>query len=177
MAVQPDGKLLIGGTFSIINGVIYQGLARLNADGSLDESFDPGAGLASGGDLMLTAIVIQRDGDVLIGGEFSDVDRVPRAGVARIRGGPGAGLPSLTLAQAVDATNLVWSTSGDYPWFGETNITSDGQAAAQSAAIGNEQVSWIETTVTGPGVVLQMGRRLPPPHGRWRIQTLHLRRG
>ncbi len=41
-AVQPDGKVVIGGDFTAINGVTRNYLARLNADGSLDTSFDPG---------------------------------------------------------------------------------------------------------------------------------------
>src|SRR5688500_14543506 len=39
-ALQPDGKILIGGTFRTVNGVHRMGIARLNADGSLDPTFD-----------------------------------------------------------------------------------------------------------------------------------------
>ena len=41
--LQPDGKLLIGGHFTKVNGVTRQSVARLNPDGTLDTSFDPGA--------------------------------------------------------------------------------------------------------------------------------------
>jgi uncharacterized delta-60 repeat protein len=40
VAVQPDGKLLVGGTFTVINGVRRTTLARLHADGSVDADFD-----------------------------------------------------------------------------------------------------------------------------------------
>src|SRR6185503_11874746 len=40
-AVQPDGKILIGGFFSLVDGTNRNHLARLNADGSLDASFAP----------------------------------------------------------------------------------------------------------------------------------------
>lgn len=43
LAVQPDGKLLLGGDFSTINGTTRNGIAHLNTDGSLDASFDPGS--------------------------------------------------------------------------------------------------------------------------------------
>jgi hypothetical protein len=57
-----------------------------------------------------------------------------------------------SLAEAVDATNLIWTTGGDAPWFGQEAITHDGVAAAQSGSIsGPSQVSWIRTTVVGPG--------------------------
>jgi uncharacterized delta-60 repeat protein len=43
-AIQTDGKILIAGQFTTFNGVARNRLARLNADGSLDLTFDPGAG-------------------------------------------------------------------------------------------------------------------------------------
>jgi uncharacterized delta-60 repeat protein len=42
VAVQPDGKVLIGGDFTHINGTPRNFLARLNTDGSVDTSFNPG---------------------------------------------------------------------------------------------------------------------------------------
>lgn len=57
-----------------------------------------------------------------------------------------------SLGEALDATNLIWSTGGDVSWFGQTAISHDGVAAAQSGLISDpNQVSWIKTTVTGPG--------------------------
>lgn len=47
IAVQPDGKLMIGGDFTQFNGVTRNRVARLNSDGSLDTSFDPGLGANS----------------------------------------------------------------------------------------------------------------------------------
>jgi hypothetical protein len=40
--VQPDGRVVIGGDFTHVDGVTRNYLARLNADGSLDTSFNPG---------------------------------------------------------------------------------------------------------------------------------------
>jgi uncharacterized delta-60 repeat protein len=42
-AVQPDGKILIGGVFFSILGVTRNNIARLNTDGTLDTAFNPGA--------------------------------------------------------------------------------------------------------------------------------------
>jgi hypothetical protein len=60
---------------------------------------------------------------------------------------------SYTLAQALDATNLPWSTFGNAAWFAETTITQDGIAAAQSGRITNSTYSELQTTVTGPGTL------------------------
>ncbi len=62
-----------------------------------------------------------------------------------------------TLAAALDATNLVWTTGG-MPggvanWFGQTATNRDGVDAAQSGYISNNQTNWIETTVTNGGFV------------------------
>ena len=56
------------------------------------------------------------------------------------------------LGVALDATNLAWTTGGYAPWLGQPLVSYDGVAAAQRGAISDpNQVSWIQTTVTGPG--------------------------
>ncbi len=42
VAVQPDGKSIFGGSFPVVNGVRRNLIARLNADGSIDDSFNAG---------------------------------------------------------------------------------------------------------------------------------------
>lgn len=80
IAVQADGKILIGGHFTNYNGTARNRIARLNADGSLDPSFDPGAGADSGVD----AIAIQADGKIIVGGWFSIYNGTARARIARL---------------------------------------------------------------------------------------------
>jgi hypothetical protein len=46
--LQPDGKILLGGIFSTINETARNRLARLNADGSLDNNFVPSGGFLPG---------------------------------------------------------------------------------------------------------------------------------
>jgi trimeric autotransporter adhesin len=81
IALQTDGKILIGGAFSFYNAVSRNGVARLNADGVLDTSFNPGSG-ASGGTVYTLAI--QNDGKVLIGGYFTAFNGVARNYIARL---------------------------------------------------------------------------------------------
>ena len=50
-------------------------------------------------------------------------------------------------------SNLAWHTGGNAPWFGQTNISQSGSAAAQSGPVGANEESWLETTVTGPGIL------------------------
>src|SRR4029077_2413605 len=63
-AIQPDGKILIGGFFTTINGVGRASVARLNSDGSLDTTFNPGTGATGGG---VSALAFKTDGKIVIG--------------------------------------------------------------------------------------------------------------
>jgi hypothetical protein len=59
---------------------------------------------------------------------------------------------STNLAAALNATNLIWTTTpANAPWFTEIRETHDGAVAAQSGEISDNQQSVLETTVTGPG--------------------------
>ena len=64
-AVQPDGKILIGGQFDTVLGVARKNIARLNPDGTLDMAFDPNA------NNTVLSISLQADGKIIVGGEFS----------------------------------------------------------------------------------------------------------
>jgi len=92
VALQPDGKAVIGGLFTHVNGVVRANIARLQANGTLDTSFNPGTGV-TGEDAYLNTVQLQADGKVLIGGVFSRYNGVPRHNIAR-----------LTAAGGLDAT-------------------------------------------------------------------------
>jgi uncharacterized delta-60 repeat protein len=79
-ATQTNGKIIVGGHFSSFNGTARNCIARLNSDGSLDASFDPGIGFNS----AVYCIVIQTDGKILIGGNFTSFNGVARNFIARL---------------------------------------------------------------------------------------------
>src|SRR5882762_574832 len=80
-ALQPDGKLLVGGQFTSFNGVPRDQLVRLNADGSVDTTFS--AGVTAGGP-TIPSVLVQPDGKVLIGGMFSGINGATRIRLARV---------------------------------------------------------------------------------------------
>jgi uncharacterized delta-60 repeat protein len=80
IAVQPDGKILIGGEFTAYAGVPINRMARLNSDGSLDSAFNVGTG--AGGAVL--AIALQPDGKVLLGGSFLSYNGIARSRIARL---------------------------------------------------------------------------------------------
>lgn len=85
MLTQGDGKLLIVGQFQNVqpNGGVasaHANIARLNADGSLDNSFNPAVNGA------VRAVALDSKGRIVIGGDFTQVDGVARNYVARLNG-------------------------------------------------------------------------------------------
>ncbi len=58
----------------------------------------------------------------------------------------------ITLPSVVEAPWLTWSTDGADTWFPQTAMSADGMDAAQSGAIIGDEVSGLETTLTGPGI-------------------------
>ena len=78
VAVQSDGKIIIGGSFTTVGGTARNYVARLNSDGTLDAGFNPDAG----GNVF--AVAVQSDGKILIGGSFMTVGGVSCRGVARL---------------------------------------------------------------------------------------------
>jgi gliding motility-associated-like protein/uncharacterized delta-60 repeat protein len=83
IAIQGDGKIIIGGGFISYNGVSSNEIARLNVDGSLDTSFNIGTG-AEGNATEIWSLAIQPDGKIIIGGSFFTYNSVSRNGIARI---------------------------------------------------------------------------------------------
>jgi Domain of unknown function (DUF5122) beta-propeller len=78
IAVQPDGKVVIGGIFTSVQGVTRHSIARLNADGLLDTGFDPNA------DDRVFTISVQPDGKILAGGVFRNVGGQQHLYMARL---------------------------------------------------------------------------------------------
>lgn len=80
VALQPDGRIVVGGDFTSYEGVARNRIIRLNADGSVDPTFDPGTGFND----PVHALVIQSDGRILVGGDFTSFNGASRERIARL---------------------------------------------------------------------------------------------
>jgi len=80
IAIQSDGKIIIGGSFTSYNGITVNRIARLNTDGSLDTSFNSGTGANS----LVEAIAITPDGKIIIAGNFTKYNEIGKARIARL---------------------------------------------------------------------------------------------
>ena len=67
VALQSDGKIVVGGLFNSYNGKLSQKIVRLNTDGSLDTSFEVGFGFNN----SVNALTIRNDGKIIVAGGFS----------------------------------------------------------------------------------------------------------
>jgi hypothetical protein len=137
VALQPNGKIVIGGEFTRVNGVARSNVARLNRDGSLDESFDPGVGPNA----SVHALAVDRDG-ILIGGLFVTVEGLSSRRLARLgfngklsrdfMVGSGFNGPVQTIYRRVDGRYLVGGSFGNYDGTIQDNVTlinGDGSLA------------------------------------------------
>ena len=79
MALQPDGKIVVVGDFTGLNGGISpKYVGRFNGDGTLDNSFNQSA------NSPVYAVSLQTDGKIIIGGTMTTVGGVSRSGIARL---------------------------------------------------------------------------------------------
>ncbi|GAA5117743.1 choice-of-anchor D domain-containing protein [Luteolibacter yonseiensis] len=78
LAIQADGKILVVGSFSSVAGAGRGNIARLNANGTIDATFNPNASAA------VNSIAVQADGKILVGGEFNVIANNVRSGIARL---------------------------------------------------------------------------------------------
>lgn len=78
LAIQADGKIVIGGVFTSVAGQPRTNLARLHPDGSLDADFAPAA------NSVVFALAPQPDGKLLVGGSFTALGGPPRARLGRL---------------------------------------------------------------------------------------------
>lgn len=73
MAIQSDGKIIVGGRFSTFNTEAAPGIIRLNPDGTVDSTFNTGSGFnTSTSSSYVRALKIQEDGKIIVGGYLTN---------------------------------------------------------------------------------------------------------
>jgi predicted outer membrane repeat protein len=78
LALQPDGKILVGGEFTSLGGQARNYIGRLHPDGRLDETFNPNA------NNYVYALALQPNGAILVGGWFTSLGGALRNRIARL---------------------------------------------------------------------------------------------
>ncbi|HZH86388.1 MAG TPA: T9SS type A sorting domain-containing protein [Brumimicrobium sp.] len=118
LVIQSDGKIIAGGNFNSYNGTPRNKIVRINRDGSLDSSFDPGQGIGSSVTPKIRALAIQSDDNILVGGEFSFYDTLGRNRITRL-------LPGCMPTESTDVQESCYS----YIWIDGITYFSNNDSA------------------------------------------------
>ena len=150
LVLQPDQKIVIGGIFTLVYGANRVGIARLGTNGTVDTTFNPGAG-ANG---AVNAIVMDGDGGYIIGGDFTTIDNQPRNHIARLMTNGvldtsfvvGAGFNGSVYALAITGSGRILVGGG----FTAYNVTNNVARLARLHTDGNLDTSFNPTTLANP---------------------------
>ncbi|MBN9690757.1 MAG: hypothetical protein J0M24_11010 [Verrucomicrobia bacterium] len=178
--VQPDGRILVGGSFTNWGGESASGLVRLLPEGQLDSSFNAHfSGIPPG---SVTQMSFDDSGRILVTGIFSAVDGIARPGFARLWAyTPANSVPVVTPAvvRTRVATNeflVLSATVGGFPppdlqWYrdgealpGATNRTLRWPVLSPSSLGSFQLVARnAEGTNQSPAMPVGLGIRSPQP--------------
>ena len=175
VAVQSDGKVLLVGAFSSVNGVARGGIARLNADGTLDTGFMNGL---SGADAEVRAVLVDEaavtvpaGGYLYVAGDFSSLNGTSRSKVARLFLASGAldtgFVPPTAVNGAVRALALAGNgellIGGDFTSVGGAGrnrlarLTSGGALQTFLSAVGEGADNFVTGLLVSNGKIVVAG--------------------
>jgi uncharacterized delta-60 repeat protein len=151
LAVQADGRILVGGFFTTLSGQNRIGLGRLNADGTLDTGFNPGAAYA------VNSLAVQADGKILVGGGFTALGSQSRNYIGRLNAdgtldtsfNPGAGGATSPYVRCIavqaDGKILVGGNFAALDGQSRTNVgrIDNTGPATQSLAFDGSTLTWM----------------------------------
>ena len=156
--LQPDGKILVGGSFTYFNNVPRNHITRLNRDGSLDSGFSAGPGA----DGLVRRILLQPDGKIILVGDFTTLAGVARSRIGRLNANgtldatfdPGSGANNSIYGVALQTTGRI-IISGPFSTF-------NGAARNRLARV-NADGSLDNSFVVGAGMNARANVILPLP--------------
>ncbi|HVY69756.1 MAG TPA: delta-60 repeat domain-containing protein, partial [Verrucomicrobiae bacterium] len=131
LLVQSNGKVVVGGGFSKFNGAAAGGITRLDTNGAVDPTFDIGTGISGGFVPRVSASLLQADGKIVIGGDFSVVNGVSVNDIARLNGDPVTATKQPARFQSISVTGT------------SVQLTISGKAGqSYSVQASTDLVSW-----------------------------------
>src|SRR5439155_22596358 len=162
LAVQPDGKILVGGTFTNLAGQTRTNIGRLNPDGSPDRLFNPGAlagAFSSVTEGAVNCLAMQADGKILVGGSFTSLGGYARTNIGRLNldgsldtnfntwanGGANIGGQVYSLAVESDGKVLVGGSFTNLAGEVRNNVGRLGntEPATQSLIANDSTITWL----------------------------------
>jgi uncharacterized delta-60 repeat protein len=164
IALQPDGKILVGCRFTTMDGVTRDKIARLHADGTVDTSFNPNTGGS------VSSIALQPDGKILIGGYFYTVSGFTRKTIYRLHanGTPDTSFnPNMTGSSTTSVSSIALQPDGKilvgYEYgnqTGENNIARLHAGGALDTAFDPNKIGSASTIVLQPDGQILVGGQI-----------------
>lgn len=161
MTPQPDGGVVVGGSFDKVDQLRRANLFRLKPDRTLDAAWEANV---HGSDIY--ALLAGADNAVYVAGPFTDINGVPRLGIAKLDGETGEVDPGWDAASNSTATSLAWAADGDLV-VGGLFTTIGGQSRRYLAKLGPDASAdpawdpspdnWVRTVARGPGDSVYVG--------------------
>lgn len=129
LTLQADGRIVLGGHFTQVDGKPRNRIARMLADGRVEnaDSFDPG----SGANERVYGVTLQPDGRILVGGRFTEFDGVAHAKLARLHNDEA--VQQLVIP---DATRVRWHRGGSAPEVSGVTFDYSTDGGANWTALG-----------------------------------------
>lgn len=126
IAIQQDGKILVGGDFNLYNGTSSVNIVRLNPDGSFDSTFVTGTGFSGN---WTKSISIQQDGKIIVGGNYTSYNGTTANYIARLNSDgsidptfdTGTGFNGTVMITAIQPDGKIIA-GGDFTSFNGSNI-------------------------------------------------------
>ncbi len=136
VVVQADGKIVVGGTFTKVNGETIYYIARLNSDGSRDTTFNSPIVPASGFLNYVTGIVPLPDGKFVVSGQF----KIGNAFASYVK---------------INSDGSIDGSMPNYAFLSPNNLTPlpDGKFLACSGRLINNETYWIAHRLNADGSV------------------------
>ena len=110
IALQPDGKILVGGAFTNVAGQPRTHLARLMPDATLEPAFSPNvAGYSGAAATIVNDLAVQPDGKIVVAGSFTNLAGHARSNIGRVHADGTADATPLNLI----TLHAAWRATGD----------------------------------------------------------------
>jgi uncharacterized delta-60 repeat protein len=137
IAIQSDGKILVGGQFTSYSGVTANGLIRLNSNGTIDSSFNIGTGFDAG----VWDVLVQPDNKILVSGEYTTFTGTSQSRLVRLNS-DGTKDSTFNIGTGFSAGAYVYGIAID----GNSNVYAVGTFTSYN---GNSATRFVKLTSTG----------------------------
>jgi uncharacterized delta-60 repeat protein len=133
MLILPNGKIVVGGNFTLFNGTTANRIVGLNANGTLDTEFVTGTGFDNN---VYMYLLRQTDGKIIVPGSFQNFNGLSAKYLTRLTDASAPTLTPITLTS--NNTNPSYAKVGDIITL---SFSTDDALTGSTITIGGQTVT------------------------------------